>query len=348
MFPVAEQVGTTGNIGSGAFSVAAAGVLVFRAVGGASRELVWMDRTGKRGAAVTKPFRDEQVASGFEVALSPDEKRAAFAAVDRNQQDIWLLDLAQGGTARFTFGLGTSPATATTFQNGSARAIWSPDASRLVFSRQSGSTYELYQKPSRGGDEQLLAHVHGVTNAQPWDWSTDGKLVVYSVTGEKTANDLWLLPMEGSHEPIPYLQTPASEQYGQFSPDGRWMAYVSNESGQNQIYVQPVPAGGAKWQISTAGGSAPKWRRDGKELFYVAPDQKLMAVPVKIGANFEAGTPQALPVTAPVPIGNGSTGGYAPTHDGQRFLVNVPAGGEAAAAAPITVVLNWQAGLPKR
>jgi Tol biopolymer transport system component len=330
MFPVAEQVGTTGNIGSGAFSVAAAGVLVFRATGGASRELVWMDRTGKRGAAVTKPFRDDQVASGFEVALSPDEKRVAFASVDRNQQDLWLLDLAQGGTSRFTF------------IAGNARAIWSPDASRLVFSRRSGSTYELYQKPSRGGDEQVLPLVHGVTNAQPWDWSTDGKLVVYSVTGEKTANDLWLLPMEGSHEPIPYLQTPASEQYGQFSPDGRWMAYVSNESGQNQIYVQPVPAGGAKWQISTTGGSAPKWRRDGKELFYVAPDQKLMAVPVKIGADFEAGTPQPLPVSAPVPIGNGSTGGYAPTRDGQRFLVNVPAGGEAAVAPPITVVLNWQ------
>jgi hypothetical protein len=125
------------------------------------------------------------------------------------------------------------------------------------------------------------------------------------------------------------------------------MAYVSNESGQNQIYVQSVPAIGAKSQISTAGGTAPTWRRDGNELFYVAPDQKLMAVPVKIAATFEAGTPKPLPVTISVPV-FGGTAGYAPTRDGQRFLVNVPAGGEAAAAPPITVVLNWQAGLPKR
>ena len=139
IFPVAEQVGATGNLGSGAFSVASTGALVFRGAGDTSRELVWIDRMGKRLAAVTKPFRDD-FTTGFEVALSPDEKRVVFAAVDRSQEDLWLLNLAQRGTSRFTFGPGTS-----------ARPIWSPDASRLVFQRQkTDSTYELYQKLASG------------------------------------------------------------------------------------------------------------------------------------------------------------------------------------------------------
>ena len=122
------------------------------------------------------------------------------------------------------------------------------------------------------------------------------------------------------------------------------VAYVSNESGQNQVYVQPVPATGAKWQVSTAGGGGPEWRRDGTELFYQAPSGTLMAVPVKIASSFEAGPPAPLPLTAPY---NGGGSSYVPTRDGQRFLVNVPVGGEAAVAPPITVVLNWQAGLRK-
>ena len=120
----------------------------------------------------------------------------------------------------------------------------------------------------------------------------------------------------------------------------RWMAYQSNESGQNQIYVQSIPASGAKYQLSTAGGTQPTWRGDGKELFYLSTDRKLMAVPIALGANVEPGTPHEL-------FANAGITGYAPSPDGQRFLVNVPAGGEGAAAPPITVVLNWTAGLKK-
>ena len=156
--------------------------------------------------------------------------------------------------------------------------------------------------------------------------------------GQKTAIDLWLLPLEGDRKPIPYLQTPFNDTAGAFSPDGRWMAYDSDESGQNQIYVQTIPASGAKYQISSEGGTQPQWRRDGKELFYVSADQKLMAVPMSLDARVEAGTPQALFTSV-------GAAGYAPSRDGQRFLVNVPAGAEGAAAPPITVVLNWQAGL---
>jgi Tol biopolymer transport system component len=146
------------------------------------------------------------------------------------------------------------------------------------------------------------------------------------------------LPLEGDRKPIPYLQTRFDEAAGAFSPDGRWIAYQSNESGQAQIYVQTFPASGAKYQVSSAGGQAPTWRHDGKELFYISTDRKLMAVPIALGARVESGTPQEL-FTSP-----GLTG-YTPSQDGRRFLVNVPAGGEDAAAPPVTVVLNWTAGL---
>jgi hypothetical protein len=157
--------------------------------------------------------------------------------------------------------------------------------------------------------------------------------------------DLWLLPLDGDRKPIPYLQSPFNEATGQFSPDGRWMAYASNESGQPQIYVQAIPASGAKSQISTAGGDQPRWRRDGKELFYVSADQKLMAVPVKTGAVFEIGSPQPLFEIQPVYPPLTGRFAYQPTADGQRFLVTAPVSG--AATPPITVVLNWQAGLKK-
>jgi Tol biopolymer transport system component len=302
--------------------------------------LAWIDRTGKRSAPVTKPFRDDQIFASSEVALSRDESRAVFSAQEGTRQDLWLLTLARGGTTRrLTF----SPDTST-------RGVWSPDGTRFMFTRiVAGSQYTLYQRVVDGGDDQLFLRTDGATNATPTDWSPDGKSVVYSVTGEKTSGDLWIAPTDGLTKPTPYLQTAASEVAGRFSPDGRWMAYVSNETGRNEIYVQSVPPG-AKSQISTAGGVSPTWRPDGVELFYVAPDQKLMAVPVTIGVHFESGVPQALAVTLPVsrPNQSGSAHPYAPTRDGQRFLVNVPAEGEVAASPPITVVLNWQTGLSKR
>ena len=132
----------------------------------------------------------------------------------------------------------------------------------------------IYRKPADGtGKEELL--LGGGINNHPFDWSRDGKFIVYETTGGTTGDDLRLLPMEGDHKPVPYLQTPFNEGDAQFSPDGRWMAYASNESGQPQVYVQAIPASGAKWQISPAGGVQPRWRRDGKEMFYISPDQKL-------------------------------------------------------------------------
>lgn len=327
--PIAGQVPITGNDGFGAFSVAGNGMLVFRSGGGAiSRELAWTDRTGKRLGVLGKP------GDFVGLNISPDEKTLAVRIGLGSQSDIWLEDMGRGVLSRFTFrsGVGTNP-------------VWSPDGSRVAFALQTLGTYssDIYQKSAGGnGQEELL--LHSGINGYPEDWSPDGKWIAYRQTGQKTALDLWLLPMEGDHKPVPYLQTPFDEEFARFSPDGRWMAYQSNESGPFQIYVQTVPASGAKYQISSAGGTVPRWRRDGQELFYVSADQKLMAVPIKLGATVEVGTPQPL---FPIPQTGGAFS-YAPMRDGQRFLVNVPAGGEAAAVAqPITVVTNWQAGFKK-
>ena len=343
MIPIAAQVPLSGTIfGFGAFSVSESGALVYRSgVGVSNRELVWMDRAGKRLGAVAKPA--PVLGPGN---LSPDETTVAvgigIGGGRDSQSDIWLQDLRRDVLSRFTFRPGVS-----------RNPVWSPDGNRLVFAFQGSSNYlvDIYQKPSAGnGEEELL--LHAGFNGFPLDWSPDGKWLLYTQAGPKTALDLWLLPLEGDRpstgsgrpepaegrNPIPYLQTPFIETNGAFSPDGRWMAYQSNASGQDQIYVQTIPTSGAIYQISNAGGAVPRWRRDGKELFYISTDQKLMAAPIALGARVEPGTPQAVFTAV------GLTG-YAPSRDGQRFLVNIPAGGEGAAAPPITVVLNWAAGL---
>ena len=190
----------------------------------------------------------------------------------------------RGVISRFTFrpGINRNP-------------VWSPDGSSLVFALQGSGGYsgDIYRKPAGGnGREELL--IHAGINGFPTDWSPDGKWIVYQQSAQKTAIDLWLMPVNGARTPVPYLQTPFDETEARFSPDGRWMAYVSNESGLSQIYVQSVPPSGTKYQISASGGVAPQWRRDGKELFYVSADQKLMAAPIKLGATVEVGAPEAL------------------------------------------------------
>jgi len=331
MFPIAEPVPISGNAGFGAFSVSENGTLVYRSdIAGSERELVWMDRAGKRIGAIGKP------GAFFGLVISPDERTVAVSIRNGRQRDIWLEDLGRGVLSRFTFrsGINRNP-------------IWSPDSSRVIFALQSFSAYSMgfYQKPAGGnGQEELL--LHPGLNGIPDDWSPDGKWVVYEQASQKLATDLWLLSLSGDRKLVPYLQTPFDEMAARFSPDGRWMAYQSNESGRFQVYVQTVPSG-AKYQISTSGGTFPRWRRDGKELFYISDDQKLMAVPVKLGETVQAGIPQPLFPIPPFPGIQFGASFYAPLGDGQRFLVNAPVGGEAAVAPPFTVVTNWQAAFKK-
>ena len=189
---------------------------------------------------------------------------------------------------------------------------------------------------------------------RPRDWSSDGRFVVYENLDAKTGYDLWVLPLFGDpstssgqgRKGVPYLNTQFNEMEGRFSPNGRWIAYHSNEARRNEVYVQPFPASAGKWQISTDGGYTPKWSRDGKELFYITADGKFMAVPVNAGATFEAGVPKALFQTIFVGYPTGGAQHYAVSADSQRFFLNVPVG--EGAASPITVVLNWTAGIRKQ
>jgi len=324
-FPVAEQIGISANTNHAAFSVSGNGILAYSgaSLGAELREMSWIDRAGKR-TPIGEP-------AGIVVAaISPDGKRIVFSKIAeqaKDGSDLWMLDVARGVSSRFTFRPGIS-----------ADPVWSPDGSRIVFSVDNNS---IYEKPANGAGEEKLLNGGGV-NSRPQDWSPDGRILVYEDFGRNTAQDLWLLPLEGDRKPRPYLETPFDERDAQFSPDGRWMAYASNESGLLQVYVQPVPASSGKFQISSAGGTQPRWRRDGKELFYISAEDKLMAVEVKINNTFEAGSPKAL-----FDLQQNSMAGrwaYQPAADGQRFLVL----SNARSASPlITVVLNWQAGLRK-
>jgi serine/threonine protein kinase len=335
--PIAEYVGIAGNTGYGAFSASGEGTLVYGAGNGSSnRQLVWLDRTGKRLSVISKP---DAIGNP---ALSPNGKTASFVIgnVTAVAADIWLQDLERGALSRFTFGPGSN-----------GYPVWSPDGRTIVFTTTAiAGSYDIYQKTASGaGNSELVFHGGNFSNStQVDDWSADGKFIVFSNRNEKTKDDLWLLPMAGDRKPVPFLQTPSNENLAQFSPDGNWMAYQSDETGRYEIYVQHIPPNGTKFQISATGGASPRWRRDGKELFYLAPGPKLMALSVKTGPVFEPAQARVLFESVPIAIAGG-TGGFRfqPSPDGQRFLALVEAEGDLPAAPPITITTNWAMGLKK-
>lgn len=327
-FPVAEHVDRLpSNFFFSLFSVSETGVLVYRSGTAGNAQLAWFDRGGKQLGTVGPP------GPYFNPCLSPDEKRLAVGRWDQQggPGDIWLIELGRDTPTRFTFDPGhdTSP-------------IWSSDGSRIVFGASRDGPRNLYQKASSsaGNDEALLKSDNQKVAT---DWSADGRFILYEEYFPKTGADLWVLPVSGGQKPFPFLQTEFREIQGQFSPDGKWIAYVSNESGTWQVYVRSFPASGGKWQVSTAGGGQPRWRRDGRELFYIGPGSRLMTVEVKGGvASFEAGVPKAL-FELRITDMTFHRNSYVVAADGQRFLVTSRL--EEAASTPTTVVLNWTAGL---
>ncbi len=323
--PLAEKIGTD-NVGLARFSVSNDGVLAYR-TGETGGRLLWRDRAGRELDTLGDP------GDYSNPALSPAGDRVAFSLSDpRNAKtDVWIRDLARGVNSRFTLGAGNN-----------IRSIWSPDGSTIVFSSDRGGVYDLYEKPVRGsGEEKLLLHTDDAKSAG--GWTKDGKYIVYGSRTPKGQWDLWALPTFGDKKPIAIATSPFSETTPVLSPDGRYVAYVSNESGREEIYVQTFPEPGGKWQVSNGGGSDPSWRGDGKELYYRSPDQKLMAVEIHLGADVQAGVPQAL---FPIRIRPGAPRNkYAPSLDGQRFLVAAPLGRDAM--SPTTIVMNWPAGMGK-
>ena len=330
-FPIAEQIQTSSTVQpNGVFSASENGVLAYQTgTGAAGYQLLWFDRTGKQVGVLGDP------AAYSDLELSPDGKRASVSILDPagKGRDIWLYDVSRGLRTRFTFG----PA------NLHAKSIWSPDGSRLVFNSNGKGHLDLYQKASSGaGAEEVLLEDN--LDKYPVSWSPDGRFILYVTTGVARINNLFVLPLSGDHKPIPFLKTQFNQPIGQFSPDGKWVAYVSDESGRNEVYVAPFPGPGGKWQISTVGGTHPRWRRDGTEIFYLASDYKLMTAAVNgKGSSFEVGAVKSLFQTRSPLFANRYS--YDVSADGQRFLINTAP--EQVASAPITVVLNWTAGLKK-
>jgi eukaryotic-like serine/threonine-protein kinase len=304
-----------------AVSVSATGLLAYRAGGTNRRQLTWFDRSGKVLGAVGSP--DENTLAS--PRLSPDGRRVAVSRSLQGNQDIWFLDGTR--TTHFTFDASsdTSP-------------LWSPDGSRIVFTsdRKGLGHGDLYQKPASGaGSEQLLWESAEVKRTA--DWSTDGRFILYNNLLDAA---IWILPLEGDRKPFVFLKTSFRIQGGQFSPDGRWIAYMSNESGRYEIYVRPFPRAGGQWQVSTAGGINPRWGSGGKELDYIAPDGILMAAPIAIeDAAIEPGRPVALFHTRI--FGGGTDVAVGPQYDVSRdgrFLINTVL---EDVASPITLIQNW-------
>ena len=281
-YTLSDEVLYTPLVDRAVFSVSSGEVLVTQTGKGASfSQLTWFDRSGKPAGTVGIP------GSYSNVRLSPDGRRVAANQTDPDGRnvDIWIRELAQGlATTRLTF----DPATHWT-------PIWSPDGKQILFSSNRKSGTQLFLKNADGsGSEEQVADFGAGLQVNPWDWSRDGKYVLV-----RKGNELWHLSWP-ERVAKPLLQAKWTVRNAQFSPDGRSMAYASNETGSMEIYVSPFPSGNGKWQVSSAGGQEPRWRQDGKELFYLSADGRMMAVavttglPTLAGASFKAGSPVAL------------------------------------------------------
>ncbi len=324
--PIAENLSAGANGDNGMFTASANGTLVYRTgeVGG-NRQITWYDRGGKSLGPAAGP------ANYLSLSLSPDGKRVATNRVDQNNYDIWVHDLAHDTTNRFTF----DPAP-------DYSPVWSPDG-RLVWSSQRGGSYILCQKASDfSGEETALPQPKSPSPIYAEDGSRDGRFLLYTAASGSADSDLWVLPLQGDPKPVLFLGTRFNESQGRFSPDSRYIAYVSNESGTGEVYVRSISAegkAGGQQMVSQGEGHQPLWRRDGKELFYLSPGSKVMAVPVSTAPTFQrAGAPVAL-FTAPMSDRGGLFHLWDVTPDGQKFLMVTVM--TEVASEPITVVLNW-------
>jgi Tol biopolymer transport system component len=331
---VADVVSTNAaSFGSGALSVSATGLIAYRTGGTRSTQLTWFDRSG-RLLGTLGPQDDDTL---LDPEISPDGRRvAATRRVDGNV-DIWILD-----ERNTRFRLTSDPAP----EQG---PLWSPDGTRIAFNRNTSRATDLYVKSSTGsGNEELLLQSAGNKTAS--SWSMDGRFILFTNRPSPMADDIWVLPMQGQGKAYPFVDSMFEERSGVFSPDGRWVAYQSDESGRYEIYARPFFPSSAnatatrqgQWPVSTTGGTSPRWSAKGDELYYIAPDAKMMAVHMEVTKDgIFPGTPQALFQTRILfggtsPIGPGRQ--FDVSRDG-RFLINVPT--EDTSAPPIIIVDHW-------
>ena len=306
----------------GMFSVSAAGRLAYSRTARTPSALTWLDRQGKVLGTAGEP------GVYFNLDLSPDERQVAVSQMTeiggKSQVDIWLIELATGRASRLTDDLrwDFDPA-------------WSPDGKFVVFNSSPDlrNEHSLFIRPAHGsGEQDSLVKSDGAILAAP-DWSRGDRVVVYTKRTSASDSDLWTVPLAGDRKPAAFLETTYIEAGGVFSPDGQWIAYESNVSGRNEVYVRPFPVQPGQYPISRDGGWAPRWRGDGKELFFLSLDGTLMAAGIDTTRSFVPSLPQRLFTTELRP---GSFHPYAVTRDGQRFLIP-----REMPPAPITVVLNW-------
>jgi dipeptidyl aminopeptidase/acylaminoacyl peptidase len=321
---LARELTYTSMNGRGSFSASLNGVLAYRQANYA--QLEWLDRQGRLLTAIGEPARY------LELSLSPDGSRVVATRIDplTNTSDLWLMDAEGRAMSQLTF----APSSEQT-------PLWSPDGREIIFGADPDKFFDLYRKPAtKAGPEEPI--LRSKSHKRPLDWSRDGLLIF-----EQSLTGLWMLPLLGDRPPaqIP-VSTRVNGASAQVSPDGRWLAWVSDDSGQDEVYLQAFPITGTRRRISVHGGTEPRWRRDMTELFYLAPTGDLMAVPLTMSRTLDVGPPSVLFQT---PFGRltNITGRnrYDVAPDGQRFLMSVPRGG--AESAPITVLLNWVAGMPR-
>ena len=321
--PVAENVDYFSPIGIAAFSVSSNGVLAYHA-SDSTAQLTWINRAGVQTGTVAG------IASYQSVRLAPDGKRLAFDRAEQrtNAMDVHVFDLTRGTDTRVTSATGTEYA-----------PIWSPDGRRLVFAWDKDAAPYLHQLVlDSGAAAEPLVRPSGAVHI-PGDWHPDGMRIAYEKTDSVTASDVWILPLTGERTPTAFVKTRFNETAPRFSPDGRWIAYVSDEAGERDVYVRPFPGPGEAHRISTGGGSHPRWRRDGKELFYVV-GQRVMAVPVSTTASFHAEVAKVLFDRKPARIID-----FDVAADGQSFLINSEVSGPET--KPMNIVVNWMAALKK-
>ena len=330
-FPLAEQVAVSISGLSPAVSTSGAGSIAYRTGSAPRKQLTWFDRSGRELAHLHEPIDSTQLAP----SLSRDGRQIALFREVIGDLDVWLIDTPRGVPTRFTFDSADD-----------VEPVWSPDDRRIAFTSNRSGVHDLYVKAAAGttGSETLLFQ-----SAQPKgasDWSPNGRVLLYRTVDPKQGFDIMALRLDSDGklqgEPEAVVRTEFDEHGGQFSPDGKWIAYVSIKSGRYEVYVQPFGRAGDEKRISTDGGDQVRWRPDGKELFYVARNGRLMAVPLRWGANgetVEAGTPVSLFQAHVSGMPTGQTQ-YVVSSDGQRFLMNRLI--DDIVTSPITMILNWK------
>jgi Tol biopolymer transport system component len=320
-----------------AFSVSTNGVLAHPASTPPATELVWLDRAGRQAARIPLP-----PGSYSNPSVSPDERWATvtrFRSATRN--DLWLVDLERAVTTRLTFDGLVAPGWGM-----AVPVVWSPDATRVAYCYDRSGFYDVYQISINGAGQPEPVVQSEVGYKYPLAWSPDGNYLVFTQLGEEGLYDLYLVPLHGDRTPRPYLRTPFSEDFAAFSPDGRWLAYDSDETGTQEIYVRSFPEPGEKYRVSTSGGTVVQWSSTGKELMYFSLNQyysgtgPIHVVDVATTPTFRAGTPRVLFTPRP------DLSGLAVAADLSRFLATVPVAGTSTAS--ITITLNWQAALERQ